>query len=402
MSNHLLDAGPSTRAVHAGESPDPVTRASSPNLVMSSTFVADPDASFSIEGTDVDAPFIYTRWSNPTVDQLERKLSNLEGAEACVAFASGMGAIAGLLMHVLSKGDRLVMSDVTYAGASELANDIIPRMGIEVVKVNMEDLDAVRAAVSPETRLVYIDSPCNPLMRLTDIRAVVDIAHAAGAQLAIDSTFATPIATRPIELGADFVIHSLTKYLGGHGDAIGGAVLGKVEDMAGLRQSISIHAGGVLSPFNAWLIMRGIATFPLRMKAHEDGAMKVAEFLEKHPKITRVMYPGLTSHPQHELAKRQMANFSGMMTFQTENGPAVARQLAEQLKIVHYAVSLGHHRSLVFYLGTRDLLETSFKLNPEQEASYRKYAGEGIFRLSVGIEDPEDLCHDLEQALDRL
>ena len=389
-----------TLAVHAGEFPDPYTRASSPNLVMSITFVADPDTSFSIEGAGPDAPFIYSRWGNPTVQQLEQKLAALEGAEACVAFASGMGAIAGLMMHLLGEGDRLVMSDVTYAGASELTNDIIPRMGIEVVKVNMADLDAVRDAVTPGTRLVYIDSPCNPLMRLTDIAVVAEIAHAAGAQLAIDSTFATPAATRPLELGADYVIHSLTKYLGGHGDAIGGAVLGPKAEMAKLRQSISIHAGGVLSPFNAWLILRGIATFPLRMKAHEEGALRVAAFLEAHPRVCRVVYPGLPSHPQHRLARRQMKNFSGMLTFRTGSGPAVARRLAQRLKVIHYAVSLGHHRSLVFYLPTDELLETSFKLTPEQEASYREFAGEGIFRLSVGIEDPEDLCADLEQALE--
>ena len=399
MKNHLENAGLRTRSVHAGEYPDPATRASSPNLVMSSTFVADPDASFSIEGNADDAPFIYSRWGNPTVNQLEQKLANLEGAEACVAFASGMGAIAGLLMQFLSEGDRLVMSDVTYAGASELTNDIIPRMGIEVVKVNMSDLEAVREAVTPRTSLVYIDSPCNPLMRLTDIEAVAEIAHTAGARLAIDSTFATPIATRPLELGADFVVHSLTKYLGGHGDAIGGAVLGGREDMARLRQSISIHAGGVLSPFNAWLIMRGMATFPLRMKAHEEAAIKAAAFLESHSSVIRVMYPGLPSFPQHELASRQMDNFSGMMTFQVKDGPAMARQLAERLRIIHYAVSLGHHRSLVFYLDTAELLETSFKLTPAQEASYRAFAGDGIFRLSIGIEDPEDLCRDLGQAL---
>lgn len=399
MASPLKDAGFQTRAIHAGEFPDPATRASSPNIVMSSTFVADPDASFSIEGVDADAPFIYSRWGNPTVQQLEHKLANLEGADACVAFASGMGAIAGLLMQILRAGDHLVMSDVTYAGASELTNDIIPGMGVRVSKVNMADLDAVKNAVTPDTRLVYIDSPCNPLMRLTDISAVAELAHAAGAQLAIDSTFATPLATRPLEVGADFVVHSLTKYLGGHGDAVGGAVLGSADDIARLRQSISIHAGGVLSPFNAWLIMRGMATFPLRMKAHEEGAIAVASFLENHPRVKRVLYPGLASHPQHELAKKQMANFSGMMTFQTDNGPEVASKLSQRLKIIHYAVSLGHHRSLVFYLPTSDLLETSFKLTREQELDYRAYAGDGVFRLSIGLENAEDLCSDLEQAL---
>lgn len=395
----MQDFGFRTRAIHTGDTPDPATGASAPNIVMSSTFVAGPDAAFSIEGNDTDAPFIYTRWGNPTVDQLERKLASLESADACVAFASGMAAISSLMLHALKAGDHIVMSDVAYAGASELTNDIIPRLGINVTKVDTSSLEAVRQAMTPTTRLIYIETPCNPLMRLTDIQAVVEIARTQGAKVAIDSTFATPMATRPIELGVDYVIHSLTKYLGGHGDAVGGAVLGSAEEMAELRQRIGIHAGGILSPFNAWLIMRGVATFPLRMKAHEENAMAVAAFLENHPMVTRVMYPGLNSHPQHELASRQMQNFGGMLTFQTENGPAVARALAEKLKIIHYAVSLGHHRSLVFYMPTDELWETSFQLSPEQQTSYRKFAGDGIFRLSVGLEDAVDLCNDLQQAL---
>jgi len=231
---------------------------------------------------------------------------------------------------------------------------------------------------------------------------VAEIARSVGARLAVDSTFATPFATRPLELGADYVIHSLTKYLGGHGDAIGGALLGKREELADLRKRVAIRTGGILSPFNAWLIMRGLATFPLRMRAHAVGALEVARFLETHPAVRRVVYPGLSSHPQYELAQRQMISFSGMLTFQVDDCPAAARVLAERLEIIHYAVSLGHHRSLVFYLPTTDLLATSFRLTLDQEASYRQFAGDGIFRLSVGIEEPADLCRDLEQALSHL
>jgi methionine-gamma-lyase len=289
---------------------------------------------------------------------------------------------------------------VAYAGTAEITNDLIPSLGIQVAKANTSNLDEVRAAVTPQTKLVYVETPCNPLMRLTDVAAVAEIAHAAGAVLAVDSTFATPMATQPISLGADYVIHSLTKYLNGHGDAIGGAVLGGKDDIGKLRQNVAIRTGGVLSPFNAWLIMRGLATLPLRMEAHQGNALHVASFLENHPKVTRVIYPGLPSHPQHDLAVRQMRNFAGMLTFQVADGPAAARALADHLRIIHYAVSLGHHRSLVFYLRTSDLLESSFKLNEAQLASYREYAGEGVFRFSVGLEDPEDLCQDLEQALD--
>jgi len=388
-----------TLAVHAGETPDPATGASAPNIVTSTTFIAAPDSSFSVEGFDDETPYIYSRWGNPTVDQLEKKLAALEGAEACIAFASGMAAISALFLHTLSAGDHLVMSDVAYAAAAEMTNELLPRLGIEVSKVNLSELDELRVALTPRTRLIYGETPCNPLLRLTDIAAVAEIAHAAGAKLAIDSTFATPIATCPLALGADYVVHSLTKYIGGHGDAIGGALRGPAAELGTLRKKVAIRTGGILSPFNAWLIMRGIATLPLRMRAHAEGAQRIARFLEGHPKVTRVIYPGLKSHPQTDLAQKQMHNFSGMLTFQVQDGPAAAKVFSEELRIIHYAVSLGHHRSLIFYLPTKDLLATSFCLSPAQKASYHAYAGEGIFRLSVGIEDPQDLCADLEQAL---
>jgi methionine-gamma-lyase len=196
------------------------------------------------------------------------------------------------------------------------------------------------------------------------------------------------------------VIHSLTKYLGGHGDALGGVILGSKADLTPLRKKTAIRLGGVLSPFNAWLIIRGIATFPLRMRVHQENALAVAAYLEQHPKVKRVIYPGLPSHPQYELAKRQMKNFSGILTFQVENGQAVARRLAEKLQLIHYAVSLGHHRSLIFYLPAKDLLQTSFRFaTPAQLASWNTFAGEGIFRFSVGLEDAGDIIADLEQAL---
>jgi len=399
MTKLPKDSRLKTLAVHGGETPDPVTRASTPNLVMSSTFIADPDAAFSVEAMSEDTPFFYTRWSNPTVDQLERKLALLEGGEACVAFASGMAAVSALFFHLLKPGDHLVISDVAYAAASELTNDMFPEMGVRVSKVNMADLEEVRAAVNRDTRLVYAETPANPIMRLTDIQAVSSIAREAGALMAVDSTFATPVATRPIELGADIVVHSLTKYLGGHGDALGGALIGGRDVLGPLRQKTAVRTGGVLSPFNAWLIMRGLATLPIRMEAHQRAATAAAEFLEAHPKITRVVYPGLPSHPQYELARRQMRNSSGMISFQMADGPAAARVLSGNLNIIHYAVSLGHHRSLLFYIPTADMLETSFKLTEPQARSYRDYAGDGVFRFSVGIEDPDDICDDLEQAL---
>ncbi len=393
-------AGEQTKAIHAGEFPDPVTRASSPNLVMSTTFVTDADSGFSAENMKEDDSWMYTRWGNPTIHQLEEKLAVLEEAEMGVAFDSGMGAISALLFHLLKSGDHAVVTDVAYAALSELTNEMVPGLGIDITKVDTSDLNAIEKAIQPHTRLVYIETPCNPLLRLTDIEAVAEIAHNAGARLVVDSTFATPMATKPLTLGADFVIHSLTKYLGGHGDALGGVVLGKKEDLLSLRKKTAIRLGGVLSPFNAWLILRGLATFPIRMRAHQENALKIAAYLEKHPKIKRVIYPGLPSHPQYELARRQMRNFSGMLTFQVVNGREMARTFAEKLQIIHYAVSLGHHRSLIFYMDSENLQQTSFRLSTSvQLDSWNRFAGEGIFRFSVGLEDADDLIADLEQAL---
>ncbi|MDR3251252.1 MAG: PLP-dependent aspartate aminotransferase family protein [Tannerella sp.] len=395
------DAGEQTKAVHAGEYPDGITGASSPNLVMSTTYVVDADTGFSVEGMEENDAWIYTRWGNPTVHQLEEKLAIIEGAETAVAFSSGMGAISALLFHLLRAGDHAVISDVAYAALSEITNEMIPQLSIGITKVDTSDLEALTGAIRPNTRLIYIETPCNPLLRITDIAAVAGIAHGVGAKLLVDSTFATPAATLPLTLGADIVIHSLTKYLCGHGDALGGVALGSKADLMPLRKKTAIRLGGALSPFNAWLIMRGLATFPIRMRVHQENALQVAAFLEQHPKVKRVVYPGLPSHPQYELARRQMKNFSGIITFQTENGRETARELAKKLQVVHYAVSLGHHRSLVFYLHSEDLLQTSFKFaTAKQLESWNNFAGEGIFRLSVGLEDAVDIISDLKQALD--
>jgi len=384
----MKDIGNQTKAVHAGESSDPTTSATTPNIVMATSYATAADANFSVEDQDEsNAQYMYTRWGNPTIDQLAKKLSALEGAERCLIFGSGMAAISTLFLHELQTGDHMVMSDVSYAGASEMSNDILSKMNIDVTRVNMSKLEKVQAAMQDNTKLVHIESPCNPLCRLTDIAAVAKIAHASGAKLSIDSTFATPLATRPIEHGADYVIHSLTKFISGHGDAIGGALLGKKEALIKMHASIAAKLGGIISPFNAWLIMRGCSTLPIRMKAHENNAMKIAKFLESHPKVKQVIYPGLESHPQHSLAKQQMSNYSGMLQFQVEDGKRLASIFSRHLKYFHYAVSLGHHKSLIFYIDTETMLKTSFHLTAEQEKEYRRYAGDGIFRLSAGIED---------------
>ncbi|WP_119388965.1 trans-sulfuration enzyme family protein [Taklimakanibacter lacteus] len=392
--------GVRTTAIHAGEGIDPVTRASSPNLVMSATFAPTEATGFSARNRDGYEGFVYARLSNPTVKQLEDKLAALEGAESCQCYASGMAASSALMLGRLSQGDHLVISDTNYVGTAELVRDSLPRFGIEVTPVDMSDLDLVAQAITPRTRMLWVETPANPIMRLADIGALSALARARNVRdVAVDSTFASPIATRPLELGADFVIHSLTKYIGGHGDAMGGAVLGRKSDLDALNLEATVHFGGVLSPFNAWLILRGAATLPIRMRAHEETALAVARFLEGHKYVKRVFYPGLASHPQHDLARRQMRNFSGMLTFQVADGLAVARRMVEKLDVVHYAVSLGHHRSLIYWIPTADLMRSTFRHEGELLKRYRDFAGDGVFRFSVGLEDAEDICADLDQVL---
>ncbi len=392
-----------TTAVHAGETTDPATGASSPNITMSSTFVSDGPSGFSAHDLSEESPYLYSRWANPTVAMLEAKIARLEGTEACAAYASGMAAASAIFLTFLSAGDHTIVSDVSYAGVAELVRHSLPRMGIEVSLVDLSDLEALKAAIKPNTKLIHCESPLNPLMRLTDLAGLAAIAKPKGILTSVDSTFASPMGCNPNALGIDLVMHSATKYIGGHGDAVGGAVAGSRELISQLNTEATIHIGGVMSPFNAWLIARGAATLPIRMKAHEETAMAVAKFLEAHPKVTKVLYPGLESHPQHELAKKQMKNFSGMITFQVGDratGDEIATRMARDLGIIHYAVSLGHHRTLMFWMPTDDLMESSFALSGDSLAAYRDYAGDGLFRLSIGLEDPEDLIADIARVLD--
>ncbi|MDE0308085.1 MAG: PLP-dependent aspartate aminotransferase family protein [Albidovulum sp.] len=402
MNNRDHFKGISTTAIHAGENPGPSTGDSAPPIHMSSTFHVEEEASFSAVGFSEDDPYFYSRWSNPSVDMLSRKIAALEGTEDCACFASGMAAATSMFLTNLSSGDHAIFSDVAYAGVSEFARDTLYRYGIEVSYVDMSDLDSVRNAFRENTRLVHAETPANPIMRITDLAKIAELAKEASALATCDSTFSSPIATCPAEFGFDLVMHSVTKYIGGHGDAIGGAVAGSRELVGKLRSESCIHHGGIMSPFNAWLIARGASTLPLRMKAHEANAFAVARWLEDHPKVSLVLYPGLESHPQHLLARSQMENFSGMIAFQVggrKNGEKIAEFMRRGLKVIHYAVSLGHHRSLIYWLGTNEMIESSFRLQGEQLRSYRAFAGDGLFRFSVGLEDPEDLIDDLDRVL---
>lgn len=370
--NH--EHGPSTRSVHAGWQPDPATGAVKRPLVMANSYVLPPDG-------DWDAvPFGYARDLNPNARWLEERILALEPGEDCVVTASGVSAINGTFMTLLSAGDHLVCSDIAYISVRTMLLEHFPaRFGIETTLVDTSDVTAVAAAMRPNTKLVHIETPGNPTTRISDIAAVATIAHQHGALCSVDSTWSGLTTQQPLQLGADIVMHSISKYINGHGDALGGVVIGPQHIIDQVRRFVVKDMGACISPFNAWQIMRGLATLPLRMERHNANAQLVAEFLQTHPAVAWVRYPGLTSHANHDVATRQMQGFSGMLNFDLVDSTKRADFIA-QLRIFVHAVSLGHDESLIFV--------------------YNDYAGSEFFRVSIGIEDGADLVADLQQALD--
>jgi len=344
-------------------------------------------------------PFAYARWGNPTARALEAKVAALEGGEAALALATGMAAVSALTFTFLKTGDHVIASEVCYAGSVELFGLHLPRQGIQVSLVDTSDLDQIRRALQPNTRLVYVETPANPILRISDIQAIAEIAREVKALLAVDSTWATPCLQLPLTLGADYVIHSATKYLNGHGDALGGVIVGPAAGIHRIRKEALVHLGGAISPFNAWLIMRGLVTLPLRVARHSQSALEIARFLDGHPAVSRVVYPGLDSHPHRDLALRQMSAGGGMLTFQLRGGLGAAITLAERIRLFTYATSLGHARSLLFYYPADLVVDTATYLSAAQKAHIREWTGEGIVRVSVGLEDAGDLIADLDQAL---
>ncbi|WP_103383394.1 trans-sulfuration enzyme family protein [Pseudonocardia dioxanivorans] len=382
-----------TLAVHAGNDVDPGTRAIRRPIVAANSYALPDDPSqLSWSGTDTA---LYTRNGGANQGWLEDKLAALDGGEAAVALASGVGALHAVLFTFLEAGDHVVCSDVTYVATYRLLTELLPRKyGITATLVDSSDPEAVRAAIRPRTRLVHVETPANPTTRITDVEAVAAIAHDAGALLSVDATFATPVLQRPLALGADLVVHSLTKYVNGHGDAMGGAVLGRAELVERIRAEAMVNAGATISPFNAWLIMRGAVTLPLRMRRHCASALELAEFLEADPRVAYVAYPGLASHPQHALAARTLdGGFGGMLAFAVRGDAAAQNRFVADLRVITSAVSLGHDESLIVHVAADD--ERARFYPPE----FRRW---GHLRFSVGLEDPRDLVADLTQALDRL
>ncbi len=391
-----------TQCVHAGEGVDSDTKAIRRPIHMANSYSLPHDLgelikSLSIEDTD---HFNYTRELSPTPRFLEERLALLEGGEDCVVTASGMGAVAATLFTLLGAGDRLVASEICYTGTQKLAGFHLPRFGVLTTQVDTSDLDAVRAAVTPGTKLVFVETPGNPIVQISDIAAIANIAHDAGALLVVDATWSGLVTQKTLALGADVVIHSATKFINGHGDSLGGAVIGPKKLMTEIREYGIVHLGACASPFNAWLIMRGSVTLPLRMKQHCENGIRIAEFLESHPKVLSVRYPGLKSHPGHEVAKKQMNGYSGMLNFNLKADMMQHFEFLKRLNIITYAVSLGHDQSLIYYMPTDFFFADWGVMNDAQKAKYRAIMGEGIFRFSVGIEDAEDLIGDLSRALD--
>lgn len=373
----------STRAVHDGQGFDPTTGAVIPPVYLTTTFVQKRIG-------DLRNGYEYTRGTNPTRDSLQQQLASLEGGTRALSFASGLAAEDALLRTVLAPGDHVLMGNDVYGGTHRLVNRIFVPWGIGLGVVNMSDLDAVRAAIAPATTVLWVETPSNPLMSISDIAALAELGHAAGALVVVDNTFASPYLQNPLALGADIVVHSTTKYLGGHSDVLGGAVILNDEELSDRIGFVQFAAGAVSGPMDAWLTTRGIKTLSLRMERHSANAQAIAEALVGHPALEHVYYPGLPDHPGHELAARQMRGFGGMLSITLTGGAAAARKFAESTTLFQLAESLGGVESLVNY--PAEMTHASVR-GTELEVP------DNLVRLSVGVEDAPDLIADVLAAL---
>ena len=393
MSRTTL-SGFSSRAIHHGYDPAENQGALTPPMHMASTFAFDSAEQGGAIFAGEQPGYFYSRISNPTLDLLEQRISTLEGAEAGVATASGMGAITAVMWSLLQAGDEIVTDKTLYGCTFAFFRHGLAKFGVKVTHVDLTDPAALDAAMSDRVKVVFFETPANPNMRLVDIAAISEVAHAHGAQVVVDNTYATPALTRPIELGADIVVHSATKYLGGHGDLVGGLVAGSAETMQKVRlEGLKDMTGAVMSPFTATLIMRGLKTLALRMERHSATALEVARWLEAQPQVAAVHYPGLESFAHHDLAKRQMALPGGMIAFDLAGGYDQGIRFMNRLNMIMRAVSLGDAETLIQHPASM----THSTYTPEERAAHG--IGEGLLRLSIGLEDAEDLFADLEQAL---
>src|SRR5215510_980555 len=376
----------STICLHAGQEPDPTTGAIITPIYQTSTYVQDE--------LGKHKGYEYGRTQNPTRMALERNIAAIEGGKAGFAFASGMAAI-GAISTLLKAGDHVVVSDNTYGGTFRLFDKVLTRYQLTFSYVDTADLAAVQRAFTNTTRMLFVETPSNPIMRITDLRAAADLAHRHGARLVVDNTFASPYVQRPIEFGADIVTHSTTKYLNGHSDSVGGIVVSQRDDDNEWLKFVQNAEGAILGPFDSWLVLRGTKTLPIRMQQHNANGLALAEFLDAHPKVRKVFYPGLPSHPQYELAKKQMRGFGGMLAFDLGSLEG-ARRVLNGVKLHSLAESLGGVETLISHPATM----THASVPAERRAALG--IGDGMVRISAGIEDIEDLKDDLSQALDKV
>jgi cystathionine gamma-lyase len=374
-----------TRAIHVGQDPDPATGATIVPIYQTSTYTQ--------EAPGQHKGYEYSRTGNPTRAALEECVAALEGAEYGLAFASGLAATTAV-MSLLSPGDHIVAGDDLYGGSYRLFDKVLQKSnGLDFTFVDTTDPESVEAALRPETKMLWIETPTNPMLTLSDIPLLSEMARERGATVAVDNTFASPYFQQPLSLGADIVVHSTTKYMGGHSDVVGGAAVTSDPDLHERMAFYQNAAGGVPGPFDSWIVLRGLKTLAVRMRQHEENALAVARFLQDHPQVATVNYPGLPSHPQHDLAKRQMSGFSGMVSFTLKGGAEAAYAAVQKTEVFHFAESLGGVESLITHPATM----THAAIPKEQRES--RGVTDGLLRLSVGIEDAEDLVADLDGAI---
>ena len=390
MNDHRRFA---TLAVHAGEAPCPITGAVDTPIYQSTTFAAVDSDEMAALYSGEKPGYTYTRYGNPTVHALEEKLAALEAGEAALAFGSGMAAISSAILGYVKAGDHVVAARSLYGATYDFLNRMLPALGASTTFVPSTRTEDFENAIRPNTRLIYLETPSNPVLEILDIAALARVAQAHRIPSMIDNTFASPVLQQPLRSGITVVVHAATKYLCGHGDAMGGAVIGPADYVSHLNLNILRDLGGVMSPFNAWLILRGIHTLHLRVPAQCSSAQRIAEFLAQHAKVVRVNYPGLPAHPGHELAKRQMKAFGAMMSFDAQGGYEGGKRVMDRVKIFARAASLGDTRSLIVHSAS-----TSHRAVPREQ---RLAIGitDGLVRLSIGVEAVEDLIDDLAQAL---
>jgi len=389
------DAGFSTKSVHAGETRDPQTGSVVTPIYETSVFAFSSTKELIEVIGGGAAGYVYTRYGNPTVRAVEKKIAELEDAEDAAVFSSGMAAITTTLFTLISSGDHVVSTRDLYGGTLEFFKNILPKFGVEVSLVEATDFNEIASSVRMNTKVIYAETPTNPTLKIVDIAKIAKLAEKKGLTVVVDSTFASPFNIKPIRLGVDVVVHSATKYLGGHNDLTAGVVCGSSDIIQKLKE-MRKNLGGTLDPFAAWLLLRGLKTLGLRMEKHNSNGMQVAKYLAKHPKVKRVYYPGLRSHPQHSIAKKQMKGFGGVVSFEVNGSSEKTMKFVENLKLCSLAASLGGTEALVTQPTTSSHYFVKEKV--------RKKAGitDQLVRLALGIEDSKDIIADLEQAFNKI